>query len=103
MRPHSYCDSGVKLLNLYGALDKKGEYAIIHADMSYFRFLFGSPRRTFTTLGVFCALVVFFSPGLLRLIIQRMMTELSPVIQPLLTIAIVLGGLKMICGGKKKG
>ena len=73
--------------------------------MEWVRFFLGTPRRLVTTFAVAGLIVVMIYPGLLRMAVERLMTELAPLLGPAITILIVFAGIRMILfggnGGKK--
>ena len=63
---------------------------------------FGTPRRVEATPGLIVLGVVYFNPGFLQRILGRFVAEVEPVIGPLLTLAIVSGGLYLILFGRRR-
>lgn len=68
---------------------------------AWFRFFAGTPQRFLTTMVVIGLIVVVASPGLLRMALERLIQESGPALGPMLAIAIVLGGLKVVVWGRK--
>ena len=64
---------------------------------------FGTPRRVQVTAVLVALGVVYFNPGLLQRILGRFVAEMEPVIGPLLTLAIVFGGIYLILFGRRGG
>ena len=63
------------------------------------RFFLGTPRRLVTTFGMVGLIVVMIFPGLLRMAVDRLMTELAPLLGPAITLVIVFAGIRMILFG----
>ena len=63
---------------------------------------FGTPRRGQVTAVLIVLGVVYFNPGFLQRILGRFVAEVEPVIGPLLTLAIVSGGLYLILFGRRR-
>ena len=63
---------------------------------------FGTPRRVQVTTVLILLGVVYFNPGFLQRILGRFVAEVEPVIGPLLTLAIVSGGLYLILFGRRR-
>lgn len=64
--------------------------------MNYFRFFLGTPRRLLTTLVGLGLVIVMISPGILETAANRLVVAMMPLLAPVLTIIIVLAGVRMI-------
>ncbi len=73
--------------------------------MRWIRFFFGTPRRFVVSAVAIVILmaVVHFQPGLLLKLTDRVVAESWPVIQAILVLLIVLGGLRIIVFGRGGG
>ena len=73
--------------------------------MRWIHFFFGTPRRFVISAMVIVILmiVVHFQPGLVFRLTDRLVAESWPVIQSVLVILIVLGGLRFIVFGRGGG
>lgn len=71
----------------------------------WIRFFFGTPRRFVISAVVIVILmtVIHFQPGLVFQLTDRLVAESWPVIQSVLVILIVLGGLRIIVFGRGSG
>jgi len=69
------------------------------------RFFLGTPRRFLASviLVVIGMAIVHFNPGLVYRSADRLVCECWPVIQSLLVLAVVLGGLRVIVFGRGRG
>jgi hypothetical protein len=54
-----------------------------------------------TTLAVLGMIVVVIYPGLIRIAAERLVSELSPLLGPVLAIIIVFAGLRLILFGRR--
>lgn len=68
---------------------------------TWFKYFFGTPKRFLTTMAVLGLIVVTANPDLLRIVTEGFVAELAPLLGPLLSIAIVFAGLRIITFGKK--
>ncbi len=66
------------------------------------RYFIGTPERFMRTVVVFGLIIVILNPGLLASAANQLIAELSPLLGPALTILIVLAGIRMILGGRRK-
>lgn len=64
-------------------------------------FFVGTPQRFLYTLLGIATVIVLVWPGLLRMAMERLVMELSPLLAPVLTIFVVFIGLKVMFGGGK--
>jgi hypothetical protein len=70
---------------------------------AWVNFFLGTPQRfLYTLLGV-SVIVVLAWPGLLRMAMERLVMELSPLLAPMLTIFVIFIGLRVMFGGRAKG
>ena len=70
---------------------------------AWVNFFFGTPQRfLYTLLGLSIAVVLVW-PGLLRMAMERLVMELSPLLAPVLTVFVIFIGLRVMCGGRAKG
>jgi len=70
--------------------------------MEWIRYFVGTPQRFVRTFFTVASVVVMFTPGLLGIIVGRLLTELSPLLEPLLTIVVVCMGIRIILFGRRK-
>lgn len=66
------------------------------------RYFIGTPERFMRAVVVFGLIAVILNPGMLATVANRLIAELSPLLGPALTILIVLAGIRMILGGRRK-
>ena len=71
------------------------------AIVEWIRYFVGTPQRLVRSAVGLAILAVIFSPGLLRTVVERLLNELAPLFGPLLTLAVVFVGIRIILFGRK--
>lgn len=74
-----------------------------HSMNEWFRFFLGTPRRFLASCAGVIVLATIINPELLRIVVERLLIGLSPIIGLLLQIAIVAFGLRIILFGLCRG
>ena len=71
----------------------------------WIRYFIGTPPRLVTTLSVIGAVVVIINPGLLRMAVERLLIEISPLFGPVIQLAFIVFAFRVMLsiffGGKK--
>ena len=70
---------------------------------AWITFFVGTPQRFLYTLLGISLLTVLVWPGLLRMAVERLVAELSPLLAPVLTIFVIFIGLRVMFGGRARG
>lgn len=69
----------------------------------WFMYFFGTPRRFLITTGLLGLIIVMTNPGLLRQACERLIHEVQPLFGPVLILAIVWVGFRMMFRGLFNG
>ena len=68
---------------------------------TWITFFVGTPQRFLYTLGGISLMTVLVWPGLLRMAMERLVVELSPLLAPVLTVFVIFIGLRVMFGAGK--